>query len=121
MTSVNFSTDDAYVDVDEIFSRYHRSKSKIFLLICSIVLIFIGTIGGFWMLQRSAATLDVATESTLEFAEIAVASEFCLENPGDSSCIKASAMVANPEKYINPGVDVSPKDPANIFALFMQK
>lgn len=111
MSSVTLN-DDAYVDVDEIFNKYKKSRTKLIFLVSAIVLIFLGTIGGYTALQMKTAKLEATSQSTLDFARITVQSNFCTDNPKDATCEKAKAIVDNPEKATDP--DPNSTAPADI-------
>lgn len=99
---------DSYVDVDEILTRYRKSRSKVFFLICAMACIFLGTVGGFYTIQVTSAKIAVVGESTLEFARIAASSEYCQVNSENAACKKAILAIEEPEKVLNPSVSVTP-------------
>lgn len=94
---------DDYVDVDELVSHYHRRKSTLLFLIAAIVFIFFGTLSGYSALQYSTAKLDHVKTTVTELAAVTADSEKCRLVPEDPICIKAKAIVADPDNAIKRG------------------
>lgn len=84
---------DDYVDVDELVSKYHRRKSTLLFLIAALAMIFVGTLGGYTMLQYTTAKNEVYQNTVVEFAKVTVESPKCQNAPDDPICIKAEAAL----------------------------
>ncbi len=89
------------IDIDALVSSYTQTKRKTISLFFAGMLLFLGTAGGFISLQVANAKLDKSTSTAVEMATLAQKTGYCDEHQEEPACLKAAAVVANPDSVVD--------------------
>lgn len=100
------------LDVDALVNSYTQTKRKTISLFLGGFLLFVGSAGGFISLQVANAKVDRSASTAVEMAQLAQKTGYCDQNKDEPSCLKAAAVLANPDSIVDIADNAGLSNPA---------